>query len=406
MKKNTLGIYIHIPFCVRKCAYCDFLSAPPQSEEQVHGYVNSLCTEIAVKSDKYLTDIYGVRMVDTIFFGGGTPSLLDVKDFNRIMQALRESFIFSEDVEITVECNPDTVDFDKLCNYKEQGVNRISFGLQSACNEELMMLGRIHSYERFVEAYEDARRAGFENINVDLISAIPGQTLNDWEQTLLKVAKLGAEHISAYSLIVEEGTRFFDDRESYKFPTEDEDVAMYEATERILKSFGYYRYEISNYAKKGHESRHNNRYWQRKDYLGMGVGASSCIADRRFSNVTELSEYESDLLDGKEPTDEENILLKEECMAEFFYLGLRRMEGVFFSDFEKEFETDVYELYGTVIENLVRSGLIEYIYDNERDFQEISESIYKREPAEISVIGIRLSAKGIFLSNRVFLEFV
>ena len=407
MKKDTLGIYIHIPFCVRKCAYCDFLSAPPASAEAMREYVNALCLEILQKSNIYAGKDNKATIVDTVFFGGGTPSLLAIEDIGRILCTLRKCFIIAEDAEITVECNPDTVDLKKLKFYKEQGVNRISFGLQSASNEELKMLGRIHSYERFLESFNAAREAGFTNVNVDLISAIPGQTPEGWEQTLRKVAELGTEHISAYSLILEEGTKLFEEQDKYTFPTEDEDARMYEATESILSEYGYKRYEISNYAKEGFESRHNNRYWTRGEYLGFGVGAASFVDNERFTNISDADKYKEILAEDKallsdgsatwmresenkySLTEECEILEPSESMAEFFYLGLRRMAGVHFSEFEKEFGTAPMDVYGDVISKLVGQGLLEYIVD-----------------AFGKNMGIKLTRQGIFLSNRVFMEFV
>lgn len=397
MKKDTLGIYIHIPFCVQKCAYCDFLSAPPESEQAMHGYVRALCREIILKSGYYDTRGSKAAIVDTVFFGGGTPSLLATEDFNSILSTLREHFIIAGDAEITVECNPDTVDYIKFKNYMEQGVNRISFGLQSTCNEELKMLGRIHSYERFIKSFTDARKAGFTNINVDLISAIPGQTLAGWTKTLRRVAGLEPEHISAYSLILEEGTRLFEERERYTLPTEDEDALMYEATESILGEYGYKRYEISNYAKNGFESRHNNRYWMRSEYLGFGVGAASFVDNMRFSNICDVGEYEKILTEYADVKaanvetliGERELLTPEECMAEFFYLGLRRMEGVFFDDFGTEFGISPADVYGKAMNKLVGQNLLEYI----------------KEP-DGRIKGIKLTREGIFLSNRVFMEFV
>ncbi len=389
MGKDTLGIYIHIPFCVRKCAYCDFLSAPPKSVSAMHDYVEALCREIILKSRAYVTKRNKATIVDTVFFGGGTPSLLVSEDFNRILDTLRECFMIAEDAEITVECNPDTVDYNKFKNYMEQGVNRISFGLQSACNEELKMLGRIHSYERFLESFADARKAGFTNINVDLISAIPGQTPTGWEETLRKVAELGTEHISAYSLILEEGTKLFEEQDNYTFPTEDEDARMYEATERILAEYGYKRYEISNYAKEGFESRHNNRYWQRGEYLGFGVGAASFVDNMRFSDIRDVDKYVDFMAESEQFTEECEKLTPDECMAEFFYLGLRRMKGVLFEDFKRDFKSSPIDIFGEVMDKLVGQNLLEYIKDS------VGENI-----------GIKLTREGIFLSNRVFMEFV
>jgi len=392
--RETIGIYIHIPFCVKKCAYCDFLSAPPCDNGQMERYAEALCREIKLRAKD------AESIVDTVFFGGGTPSLLPIKVFEKIMVTLRESYNVAEDAEITVECNPETVDSDKLEGYRRLGVNRISFGLQSASDKELKRIGRIHTYDRFLESYRLARAAGFDNINIDLISALPGQSVKDWEYTLRTVAKLSPEHISAYSLILEEGTKLYDNQDKYTFPTEDEDVEMYESTACILKDYGYRRYEISNYAKEGFESRHNNRYWKRSEYLGFGIGAASFVEDKRLSNISDIDGYISALreeVSSDEETkqaietrliEEKEVLSKEDAMAEFFYLGLRRMEGVSFRDFEEMFETDAIEVYGEVIEKLVRQGLLECI-----------ECGGKK-------VGVRLTTEGIFVSNSVFVEFV
>lgn len=390
--KRTCGIYIHIPFCVKKCAYCDFLSAPPQSVAQMESYIKALCRELKLKAGSVQT------IIDTVFFGGGTPSLLPLNAFERIMCVLRDNYRISEDAEITVECNPETVDLDKLLGYRKLGASRISFGLQSASDKELCRIGRIHTFDKFLESFRLARTAGFDNINIDLISALPGQTLADWEYTLNTVAKLGPEHISAYSLILEEGTKLYKDKDKFTFPTEDEDLEMYEATGRILEGYGYKRYEISNYAKAGFESIHNNRYWKRSEYLGFGIGAASFSKNKRFNNISDIDEYIS-ILGGdiscdmsrdvlKRLTTDEITLSKEEAMAEFFYLGLRRMEGVYFSDFSDMFEEDAMRIYGEVTDKLVKWDLLEYIK---------SDGV---------VLGIKLTAKGIFVSNAVFVEFI
>lgn len=399
MKSNTLGIYVHIPFCVKKCAYCDFLSAPPAGAYDMTDYVKALCREAELKGRLYGRDALGGKAygsVNTVFFGGGTPSLLPTEEIERIMLCLRECFDIDRDAEITLECNPETADYGKLLHYRNLGINRISFGLQSASDKELRAIGRIHSYSRFLESYAAARQAGFDNINVDLISALPGQTVSEWEDTLTKTAELSPEHISAYSLILEEGTRLFEEKESLVFPTEDEDALMYEMTEKILGRYGYHRYEISNYARQGCESRHNNRYWRREDYIGIGVGAASCIDGRRFSNVSDSDIYKTALLESSDTpenilgriTGEDEILSADERMSEFFFLGLRRMEGIYFKDFEEEFNVPPQELYGSVLEKLTAEGLLEYIVDNNRQ------------------TGVRLTGKGIFVSNRVFVEFV
>jgi oxygen-independent coproporphyrinogen-3 oxidase len=274
---RELGIYIHIPFCVKKCAYCDFLSAPA-TEEMKQEYINALLTEI--KSYSGNTKEY---IVPNIFFGGGTPSCISADAVLSIMEAIREVFAVDiERLEATIEVNPGTVTRDKLEQYKNAGINRLSFGLQSTNDEELKLLGRIHTFEQFLENYHLARELGFHNINIDLMSALPGQTLSSWENTLETVLKLKPEHISAYSLIIEEGTQFYDlyrpgTKGAAELPDEDTDRLMYQRTKEILELNGYRRYEISNYAKPGFECRHNSSYWIGTDYLGVGLGASSLL---------------------------------------------------------------------------------------------------------------------------------
>ena len=274
--KTQKGIYIHIPFCISKCIYCDFCSAPADDDTKER-YVNALCAEIAhagKEAEKNGDD----RSISTVFFGGGTPSILPAQLFVKIMCAVREAFSVSEDAEITVECNPGTLTAGKLRAYRSMGVNRLSIGLQSPDNRELRALGRIHTYEQFEESYYAARDAGFDNINIDIMSAIPYQTVTGYQSNLEKIVKLNPEHISAYSLIVEEGTPLFDKVERSGgdiLPTEDEDRQMYALTKKILADAGYRRYEISNYARPGFECRHNASYWERTDYIGFGVAAAS-----------------------------------------------------------------------------------------------------------------------------------
>ena len=274
---QKLELYIHIPFCVQKCAYCDFLSAPANDAAKAE-YVDALKKEI----QRY-REVASSYQVSSVFVGGGTPSILSCEQMGEIFKMLRQVFTIDRDAEITIEANPGTVTEEKLEGWKQAGINRISFGLQSVNNEELKMLGRIHTYEEFRESYDMARQAGFDNINIDLISAIPGQTVKSWEHTLRTVAELHPEHISAYSLIIEEGTRFYQwygkgqtDQEKYPpLPDEDAERQMYERTEGILEEYGFHRYEISNYAREGKECRHNLGYWSRVEYLGIGLGASS-----------------------------------------------------------------------------------------------------------------------------------
>lgn len=314
MEKKKLGIYIHIPFCVKKCLYCDFLSAKATGEERAE-YVDSLVKEI----EYYALDDadFGSQYaVSTIFFGGGTPSILEPEKIGMILEAVHSRFEMNTDVEITIECNPGTATKEKLIAWKQMGINRLSIGLQSANDDELKALGRIHDYDTFIETYRDARKAGFTNVNIDLMSAIPGQTIESYQETLEKVIALKPEHISAYSLIVEEETPFFDIYGEEKtamagvslkgeivpegidgaklwpdLPDEDTEREMYYLTEKLLGKNGYHRYEISNYSLEDYECRHNKSYWDGTDYIGFGLGASSYVKDIRYSNTEDWYKY-------------------------------------------------------------------------------------------------------------------
>ena len=289
MKQKELELYIHIPFCVKKCSYCDFLSAPA-TEQTREAYMAALFAEIRGNAEKYRE-----RIVTTIFIGGGTPSLLSGKTVIQLMKKLRENFCVAEDAEITMEVNPGTATLEKLRAFRKAGINRISIGMQSAQEPELKMLGRIHDFDCFCRVYREAVEAGFENINVDVMSGLPGQTIDTYRDTLEKVLHLSPvpQHISAYSLIVEEGTPFATMKEKGELPLPEEDMerAMYEETIEVLAQYGFQRYEISNYAREGYECRHNVGYWTRKDYLGFGIGAASLVDNGRFQNRRELAAY-------------------------------------------------------------------------------------------------------------------
>jgi oxygen-independent coproporphyrinogen-3 oxidase len=381
-KLRDLGIYIHIPFCVKKCNYCDFLSAPATGSI-INEYMKALITEIGVFSRE--TNDY---TVPTIFIGGGTPSIVEASDIIRIMEQVGRVFhVDYGRLEATIEVNPGTVTREKLQNYRKAGINRLSFGLQSTDNMELKQLGRIHTYEKFIENYNTARELGYNNINIDLMSALPGQTLDSWEQTLIKTVTLQPEHISAYSLIIEEGTPFYDLYNETgpafnELPDEDTDRSMYHLTKQFLGGSGYYRYEISNYAKPGYESRHNSSYWTGTEYLGFGLGASSLIEGVRFNNLRDLREYisksnelEADIASyniGKNKMIYKNKLLSDpsglrenytelslrQRMEEFMFLGLRMQVGISKSEFLKRFNTDINSVYGDIILKHNKSGLL------------------------------------------------
>lgn len=393
---------MHIPFCARKCAYCDFLSFPGNVQMQ-RDYTDKLLEEI-----KYQSAGTGDYQVVSVFIGGGTPSILKTEDMAEVLNALKTHFDIHPDAEITMETNPGTVTAEGLSSYRSAGVNRISMGLQSADDKELRYLGRIHTYDEFLKSYQRVRMAGFDNVNVDLISAIPGQTVDSWKNTLKKVTMLKPEHISAYSLIVEEGTPFYDrygehvEMESYAMttderrhlmalpdlPDEDSEREMYYLTQEFLKEQGYDRYEISNYSKKGYECRHNIGYWTGMEYLGLGLGASSYMNGCRFHNTADLNDYRNARFDQEEDF---NRMLKQELerlsidekMEEYMFLGLRLTRGVSAHEFVSNFGQNIRNVYGQILEGLERDGLMEF-----------KDGYY------------RLTLRGIDLSNYVMSQFL
>ena len=388
MNKPELELYLHIPFCARKCAYCDFLSfAVP--ERAYYVYVEKLIEELHSQSR-----VFGEYQVTSVFIGGGTPSLLPAELMAGLLGVLQGCFTILPEAEITIEANPGTLTMEKLETYLEGGVNRLSIGLQSGDDTELKMLGRIHSYDEFLKSYQRARQAGFTNINVDLMSGLPGQTLLSWRNTLRKIMMLKPEHISAYSLILEEGTPFFEryaSRPGGESPPhlrsaeyEETDREMYYLTRELLADQGYERYEISNYAKPGYECRHNLGYWTGVEYLGLGLGASSYTHGYRYHNTVDLNEYLS--LDLGQPgiaSRDIQELSMEEHMEEFMFLGLRLMQGVSGSEFLSRFGQNMWNVYGTVLEKLTEQGLL-----------------------AVEAPFIRLTDLGIDVSNMVLSEFL
>lgn len=391
-----ISFYIHIPFCVRKCYYCDFLSFPA-SDEVRDGYIRALCDEIV--SYAGIVD----EPVRTLFFGGGTPSILTPGQLMRITDTIRANYMLTSDAEISLECNPKTADRDTLQAYMDIGINRLSIGLQSASDPELKILGRIHDLKDFENTYYWARDAGFDNINIDIMSAIPGQTLESYKDTLTKIVNYGPEHISAYSLIIEEGTKFHDlygdDRGVIythegngsqpgndtrcgmpELPDEDTERDMYHMTKDMLTGFGYHRYEISNYSKDGYECRHNNVYWTGGEYIGFGLGASSYHRHYRYRNTPDMKEY----LEGKGKRYDLTYIDERSAMEEFMYLGLRRMEGVSAGLWRERFNKDIWDTYGRELKKLIDDDLI-IMEDGDR---------------------IRLTERGIDVSNIVFSNFL
>ena len=380
---KKLSLYLHIPFCASKCHYCDFLSGP-DTKENIERYVELLCKEIRIKAESLKAE---EKITDTVFFGGGTPSLLEPGQMIKIMSTLREEFRILPEAEISLELNPGTVCKEKLKTYQQLGINRLSIGLQSANNEELKRLGRIHTYEEFLNTWQEVKRLGFSNINIDLMSSLPGQTLESYRNTLEKITSLKPEHISAYSLIIEEGTNFHnwygeEGEKTKELPSEETDREMYYLTKTILRENGYERYEISNYSLPTHECRHNIGYWTGKPYLGMGLGASSYRNQERFQNEGRMKEYEDKILLGKDPIMERIPLELTERMQEFMFLGLRRMKGISEKDFSTEFGISLEQVYGDKLRALESQQLL--AYDQGRWY---------------------LTERGIDVSNRVFVEF-
>lgn len=380
--KKPLGLYIHIPFCVQKCKYCDFLSAPADDTTKKR-YVDALCKEIT--GYKELTKEYELA---TIYFGGGTPSVLDASFIEQILDAVKKSFTVDMAAEVTLEVNPGTASFDKLKHYKEIGINRLSIGVQSAKEEELKLLGRIHSFEDAKKTVEWAREAGFTNLSLDLMSALPGQSFEAYKENVEAILSLNPEHISSYSLIVEEGTTFYEQYaegmpKEEELPDEETDRAMYAYTKERLVQAGYARYEISNYSKPGYESRHNSSYWIGTEYLGVGLGASSLFTNARYHNETDLVNYMEEMEAGRDVRREIERLVLEEQMEEFMILGLRMMCGVSRAEFQRRFGRPIETVYGSALKKLERQGLLTLEGDT-----------------------IVLTETGIDVSNQVFVEFI
>lgn len=375
---SSIEIYVHIPFCIRKCNYCDFLSFPAICRDQ-EAYVKALCHEITAMGQKAMGE-----EVATIFIGGGTPSILVPDQMQEILKTIFQSFSVREDAEISMEANPGTLNYENLTAYRLMGINRLSMGLQSTEDDCLRYLGRIHTFDEFQKNYQEARRAGFDNINIDLMSALPGQTLSSYEKTLEIVTGLAPEHISSYSLILEEGTPFYENDQLIDLlPDEDTERKMYERTQEILAAHGYERYEISNYAKPGKACRHNLGYWDDVPYIGLGLGASSYWKGARFSNERDFASYlEKPFV---EPEEREDYFLLDKIakMEEYMFLGLRKRNGVSIPEFETRFGEKMDSVYGQVIQNYKDLALLEVTGDR-----------------------LRLTDAGIDVSNRIFADFL
>ena len=375
---ETISIYIHIPLCVKKCAYCDFASFSGRMAQR-ESYVKAVCCEMRTQAA-----FFGRRQVKTVFFGGGTPTLLSGAQVQEIMDTLREGFDLLPDAEITMEGNPGTLKKENLCAYRASGVNRLSLGVQSMDDTLLAAIGRIHTARQAREAVAMAREAGFDNLNLDLMYGLPGQTADQWQRTLETAIALGVEHLSCYSLILEEGTQLFDQVEAgvcAPLPDEDAICAMDEITQNLTRAAGYAQYEVSNYAKPGKTCRHNIVYWECEPYLGVGLSAHSDLDGRRFYNPSDWADYMRMAQSGVTERAQEGDNTREDRMFERMMMGLRQTRGVNCERFARDFGALPEEIWPEQIARMTREGLIERAGDR-----------------------LRLTARGMQVMNSVLVE--
>ncbi len=376
---KELGIYIHIPFCKSKCIYCDFISFA-NKEKIIEKYIECLKKETKSKEENDC-------IIDTIYIGGGTPSFIDSKYIKEIVETIKSKFKIKQEAEITIEVNPGTVNEAKLKDYKRTGINRISIGLQSTNNKTLKQIGRIHTYEEFLNTYNLARNVGYKNINVDLMLALPNQTLEEMEESVKKVIELNPEHISIYSLILEEGTKMEElvNNKKIKLPSDELERKMYWNIKDKLEQNGYIHYEISNFSKEGFESKHNTNCWSQKEYLGFGLAAHSYINNKRFCNIKNIEEYIKNIENNNIKSNIQicEIQNEEEKKKEYMLLNLRKIKGVDIQKFKNNFVDNPIYLYHKELKKLVKQELIEVDFNN-----------------------IKLTNKGLDLANLVWEEFI
>lgn len=379
--EKELGIYVHIPFCIRKCQYCDFISYTGK-EGKIQEYCNMLIKEIEQQA-KEIEDY----QVTTIYLGGGTPSFIESKEIDKILEAIHKMYRIDERAEITIEINPGAVQKEKLKQYKNIGIHRLSIGLQETQDEILQQIGRIHTYKEFLNTYQLARQIGFENINVDLMIGLPNQTLKIVEESLDKILSLNPEHICVYSLIVEENTPLAKEIEKGKYilPAQEQERAMYWLVKDTLQKNGYNHDEISNFAKPNKESRHNVNCWKQKEYLGFGVAAHSYLKQVRYSNTENLEEYIQNIRKNKmeENRTIQEVQTKQMQMQEYMLLGLRKLEGIAILEFREKFQEDPIKIYAKELKKLEQQKLI---------------SINREK--------IKLTNRGLDLANWVWEEFI
>ena len=350
-----LGLYIHVPFCAQKCNYCDFNSYKIEEKNQKTDYLISIRKEMELYKEEFKS-----KEFTSVFLGGGTPSILTPEELTTLMENIYSNFNIGKDAEITMECNPGTLDKVKLKAIKSLGINRLSMGLQVTQDHHLKYIGRIHTYEQFEKNYKDAIEVGINNINVDLMYSLPNQSFDEWKETLNKIINLNPSHISAYSLILEEVTKFYDMYLNKEFELNDEevDINIYNYTIDTLCKNGYHQYEISNYSKEGYECKHNIVYWKCDNYLGLGPGASGYINNYRYSNICDIKGYNKCLEYDKRPIEEKNILSKKDEMEEFIFMGLRMNKGINLDEFYKRFNIDFKHRYNDILGKLKNLNLI------------------------------------------------
>lgn len=390
MNTKNIGIYIHIPFCKKKCEYCDFKSYAGK-EKLIDDYIKCLKYELKEVGNgnklDYENNLDKLAIIKTIYIGGGTPSLIDSRYINEILEIVKQNYTLDDDLEITIEVNPGTVNEEKLEQYKKSGINRLSIGLQSTHDRLLKKIGRIHSYDDFFNTFKLARKVGFQNINVDLMLGLPEQSIEDLKLSIEEIIKLNPEHISVYSLIIEEGTPFYKKLEAneLELPKDEVERKMYWSVKKELEKSGYTHYEISNFAKKGYESKHNLACWNQEEYIGFGIAAHSYTNNVRYSNIDDIEQYIKNFETNKEI---DNFVFhekqnKESKMKEFMMLGLRKINGISIQEFKNRFALNPIFVYRKELEKLVDEQLIE-----------IDGNI------------IKLTNKGLDLANLVWEEFV